>query len=59
MNISDHISESFLTGFWVKKLKFFDADPAPDPGSGIKKSRNTAFIRSVLYDLDLYAEIEI
>jgi hypothetical protein len=39
MNILDHISESILTNFWVKILKFFDADPDPgifwtlDPGS--------------------------
>jgi hypothetical protein len=39
MNISDNISESLETNFWVKKyLKFFDADAAPvifltlDPG---------------------------
>jgi hypothetical protein len=33
MNNPDHISESLKTIFWVKILKFFDADP--DPGSGI------------------------
>ncbi len=27
MNNSDHISESLETIFWVKILKFFDADP--------------------------------
>ncbi len=36
MNIPDHISESLETIFWVKMLKFFDADPDPgiffDPG---------------------------
>jgi hypothetical protein len=32
MNIPDHISESLETIFWVKILKFFDADA--DPGSG-------------------------
>jgi hypothetical protein len=31
MNIPDHISENIETIFWVKILKFFDADP----GSGI------------------------
>jgi hypothetical protein len=31
MNNPDHISESLETIFWVKILKFFDADP----GSGI------------------------
>ncbi len=36
MNIPDHISESLETIFWVKILKFFDADA--DPGSGIKKN---------------------
>jgi len=33
MNKSDHISESLETLFWVKILKFFDADP----GSGMTK----------------------
>ncbi len=32
MDITDHISESLETIFWVKILKFFDADP--DPGTG-------------------------
>jgi hypothetical protein len=27
MNIQDHISESLETIFWVKILKFLDADP--------------------------------
>jgi hypothetical protein len=38
MNISDHISESLETIFWVKIpiLKFFDADA--DRGSGIRES---------------------
>jgi hypothetical protein len=27
MNNTDHISKSFETIFWVKILKFFDADP--------------------------------
>jgi hypothetical protein len=50
MNNPDHIFESSETIFWVKILKFFDADPGPgwenfdfgirdgknsDPGSGI------------------------
>jgi hypothetical protein len=35
MNNPYHISESFKTLFWVKILKFFDADP----GSGMKKIR--------------------
>jgi hypothetical protein len=43
MNIPDHISESLETIFWIKILKFFDADPDSgsgtfltlDPGSGI------------------------
>ncbi len=34
MNNSDHTSESLETTFWIKILKFFDADP----GSGWKKS---------------------
>jgi hypothetical protein len=33
MNNSDNISESLETIFWVKILKFFEADP----GSGMKK----------------------
>jgi hypothetical protein len=41
MNISVHISQSLETIFWVKILKFFDADPDPgiffDPGLGYKK----------------------
>jgi hypothetical protein len=35
MNNLDHISESLETIFWVKILKFFDADP----GSGMEKIR--------------------
>jgi hypothetical protein len=34
MNNPDHISESLETIFWVKILKFFDADP----GSGMEKT---------------------
>jgi hypothetical protein len=30
MNIPEHISESLETIFWVKILKFFDADPDPE-----------------------------
>jgi hypothetical protein len=44
MNIPDHISESLETIFWVKILKFFDADAGSwnrfltlDPGSGMEK----------------------
>jgi hypothetical protein len=33
-SIPDHISESLETLFWVKKLKFSDADVNPDLGSG-------------------------
>jgi hypothetical protein len=35
MNNPDHISESTI--FWVKILKFFDADP----GSGIQNGKNS------------------
>jgi hypothetical protein len=35
MNNPDHISESLETIFWVKILKFFDADP----GTGMEKIR--------------------
>jgi hypothetical protein len=34
MNIPDHISESLETIFWIRILKFFDANPDPVPGSG-------------------------
>jgi hypothetical protein len=34
MHIPDHKSESLETIFWVKILKFFDADGNPNPGSG-------------------------
>jgi hypothetical protein len=33
MNIPDLIFENLVSGFLVKILKFFDADP--DPGSGM------------------------
>ena len=45
MNNPDHISESLKTIFWVKILKFFDADPGYgifltlDQGSGMEKIR--------------------
>jgi hypothetical protein len=35
MNNQDHISENLKTLFWVKILKFFNADP----GSGVEKIR--------------------
>jgi hypothetical protein len=35
MNIPDHISKSLETIFWLKILKFFDADP----GSEMEKIR--------------------
>jgi hypothetical protein len=35
MNNQNHISESLEKKFWVKILKFFDADP----GSGMEKIR--------------------
>jgi hypothetical protein len=35
MNNRDHISQSLGTTFWVRLLKFFDADP----GSGMEKIR--------------------
>jgi hypothetical protein len=45
MNISDHISMSLETIFWVKILKIFDADPVSgnlfDPGSGIRDGKNS------------------
>jgi hypothetical protein len=30
MNIPEHISESLENFFWIKILKFFDADPDPE-----------------------------
>jgi hypothetical protein len=42
MNNPDNISESLETIFWVKILKFFDADPRwknLDTGSGMEKIR--------------------
>jgi hypothetical protein len=41
MNNPDHISESLATLFWVKILKFFDADP----GSGMEKHHGSATLR--------------
>ncbi len=45
MNILDHTSESLETIFWVKILKFFNADPGSgnllDPGSGIRDGKNS------------------
>jgi hypothetical protein len=39
MNNSDHTSESIETIFWVKILKFFDADPGWKKfGSGINNT---------------------
>jgi hypothetical protein len=35
MNNLDHISESLATIFWIKILKFLDADP----GYGMEKNR--------------------
>jgi hypothetical protein len=40
MNNPDHVSESLETMFWVKMLKFFDADPEwknLNLGSGMEK----------------------
>jgi hypothetical protein len=40
MSNPDHISEGIETVFWVKILKFFDADPGSEkfgPGSGMGK----------------------
>jgi hypothetical protein len=42
INNTDHISESLKTIFWVKELKFFDADPGSDMeklGSGMENIR--------------------
>ncbi len=40
MNNPDHISENLETMFWVKRLKYFDADPEwknSYPGTGLEK----------------------
>ncbi len=42
MNNRDHISESLETIFWVKILKFFDADP----GSGMEKNSDPGWKKS-------------
>jgi hypothetical protein len=45
MHIPDRISDSLETNFWVKILKFFDANPDPaifatrDPGSEMENIR--------------------
>ncbi len=40
MNNLDHISQSLKNIFWVKILKFFDADPGgKKSGSGMEKIR--------------------
>jgi hypothetical protein len=42
MNNPDHFFESLETIFWVKILKFFDADPGWKKfGSGIRKGENS------------------
>jgi hypothetical protein len=42
MNNPDHIPESLETIFWVKILKFFDADSGwKDFGSGIRDGKNS------------------
>jgi hypothetical protein len=41
MNNPDHISGSLETIFWVKMLKFFDADP----GSGMDKHHGSGTLR--------------
>ncbi len=46
MNNADHISERLETIFWVKILKFFDADPGWKKfGSGIKDKHHGIPIR--------------
>ncbi len=49
MNIPDHISESLETIFWVKIIKFFDADADPRSGTldpGWKKIGSVINIRN-------------
>jgi hypothetical protein len=46
MNHPDHISESVKTIFWVKIIKFFEADPEWKKfGSGMEKFRIWDFMR--------------
>ncbi len=46
MNNSEHISESLETIFWVKILKFFDADPVWEKfGSGINNPDPQQWLR--------------
>jgi hypothetical protein len=40
INIPEHTAESLETIFWLKILKFYDADP--DPGFGIFLTLNPA-----------------
>ncbi len=55
MNNPDHIFESLVTIFWIKILKFFDADPGSgmdknvDPGSGMEKIRTISGIRNTAF----------
>ncbi len=50
MNNPDHISESLETIFWVKLLKFFDADPGWKKfGSGMEKLTNYECCGSGVY----------
>jgi hypothetical protein len=50
MNISDHISENLETIFWVKILKFLDADPDPDPGIFLTRDPGWKKFRSGIRD---------
>jgi hypothetical protein len=53
MNILDHISESLETIFWVKILKFCDADADPGsgnlyyPGSGMEKNLDSGSVINI------------
>jgi hypothetical protein len=53
MNIPDHNFENLETIFWVKLLKFFDADPdlgsgnLLDPGSVMEKNCDPGSVRNI------------
>jgi hypothetical protein len=40
INISDNISKSLETIFWVKNTKFFSQFTVADPGSGTRDGKN-------------------
>jgi hypothetical protein len=59
MNISDHIPESVETIFWVKILKFFEAEPGsgnlfePGSGSGMENNSDPGCLSRIRYPAEL------